>query len=316
MSIKLCSRCKTSKEIDYFPKTGSWCKACIKQYQKIYREKIKLSNKNIPNFQKCSSCGEIKPADCFGKRNSAKTGLNCQCKECLRRTTQNKKQQKAEYRKKYYEKLLSDETRVIVESKVCSVCKIEKPKEKFWKDKHNPCGLYSQCIDCVSAARQNDESIEKRNGYQKEYRQNNKDKIRKAWNEWDKNKRANDVEYRLQRAVMHAISFKMRGKNGKDYYLSERIFDYLPYTPTALKLYIESQWEPWMNWDNYGKYDKNKRTWQIDHIIPQSKLPYDSMEYPNFKKCWALSNLRPLETIENIRKGNKIDPNLIQNNNV
>ena len=60
-----------------------------------------------------------------------------------------------------------------------------------------------------------------------------------------------------------------------------------------------------MSWDNWGPYVKDNKTWQIDHIIPQSKLVYTSMEDDNFKKCWALENLRPLESIENIKKGNK-----------
>lgn len=55
-----------------------------------------------------------------------------------------------------------------------------------------------------------------------------------------------------------------------------------------------------MNWDNWGAY------WHIDHIYPVSLLPYSSMEEDNFKRCWALDNLRPLEKIANIKKGNKI----------
>ena len=61
-----------------------------------------------------------------------------------------------------------------------------------------------------------------------------------------------------------------------------------------------------MSWNNYGKYSSNNETWNIDHIIPQSLLPYSSMEEENFKKCWDLSNLRPLKSIENIRKSNKL----------
>lgn len=30
------------------------------------------------------------------------------------------------------------------------------------------------------------------------------------------------------------------------------------------------------------------------------------MDHPNFQKCWALENLRPLEALENIRKGDKL----------
>ena len=36
------------------------------------------------------------------------------------------------------------------------------------------------------------------------------------------------------------------------------------------------------------------------------KLPFESMDEPNFQKCWALENLQPLEASENIRKGNKV----------
>lgn len=60
------------------------------------------------------------------------------------------------------------------------------------------------------------------------------------------------------------------------------------------------------NWDNYGKYDSTRKTWQIDHIIPQSKLRFSSFNDENFKKLWALNNLRPLETVANIKKGNKV----------
>lgn len=55
-----------------------------------------------------------------------------------------------------------------------------------------------------------------------------------------------------------------------------------------------------MSWENYGDY------WQIDHIVPQSKLCFSSMEDDNFKKCWALENLRPLEGFLNRKKYNKL----------
>lgn len=40
-------------------------------------------------------------------------------------------------------------------------------------------------------------------------------------------------------------------------------------------------------------------TWQIDHIVPQSDLPYTSMEDDNFKKTWTLDNLRPFPAKQN-----------------
>jgi hypothetical protein len=41
----------------------------------------------------------------------------------------------------------------------------------------------------------------------------------------------------------------------------------------------------------------------IDHIVPQSDLPYSSMNDENFQKCWALENLRPLSAKQNYLDG-------------
>jgi 5-methylcytosine-specific restriction endonuclease McrA len=60
-----------------------------------------------------------------------------------------------------------------------------------------------------------------------------------------------------------------------------------------------------MTWDNHGKYEKGKKKWQIDHIKPKSLFNFETPEDPEFKECWALENLQPLEAMENIKKGNK-----------
>ena len=83
------------------------------------------------------------------------------------------------------------------------------------------------------------------------------------------------------------------------------ISKYLPYSMIELKEHLEKQFEPWMNWNNHGSVKSDHKTWQIDHIIPQSKFPYTYMSDDNFKKCWALENLQPLEAIANIKKSNK-----------
>lgn len=86
----------------------------------------------------------------------------------------------------------------------------------------------------------------------------------------------------------------------------ESAFKHLPYTVQELKLHLEKLWEPWMNWNNYGgKTNKKEKTWQIDHIIPHIKFPYKDLKDPLFQECWALSNLRPLEKIDNMKKGSK-----------
>jgi hypothetical protein len=74
---------------------------------------------------------------------------------------------------------------------------------------------------------------------------------------------------------------------------------------------IDFYHHPSLNWSNYGKYDtrtwkdndQSTWAWQVDHIIPQSSLPYTSMEDDNFKKCWVLENLRPLSSKQNVIDG-------------
>ena len=77
----------------------------------------------------------------------------------------------------------------------------------------------------------------------------------------------------------------------------------LPYTPVELKAHLESLWESWMTWANYGPWSAHRRTWQIDHVTPQALLPFADFSDANFLRCWALSNLRPLESSKNLEKG-------------
>lgn len=61
-----------------------------------------------------------------------------------------------------------------------------------------------------------------------------------------------------------------------------------------LKKYIESKWEPWMNWNNYGLYKTNEYNvgWDIDHIIPTSSA--NTKE--ELLKLLHYTNLQPLCT--------------------
>ena len=89
------------------------------------------------------------------------------------------------------------------------------------------------------------------------------------------------------------------------------IIKYLPYSIKELKCYLENKFESWMTWNNWGAYnkytwidnDQSTWTWNIDHIIPQSNLPYSLMTDDNFKKCWSLDNLRPLSAKQNVLDG-------------
>jgi hypothetical protein len=143
----------------------------------------------------------------------------------------------------------------------------------------------------------------------KEYRENNKELAKKWSKEWEDRRKKNDPSYKLRKNITRLVSYHLFKSGNSKNRIS--ILSRLEYSFDDLKIHLESQFEPWMTWDNYGKYnakiwnnsDSATWTWQLDHIVPQTKLPYLSMTDENFKKCWALSNLRPLSAKQNVIEG-------------
>lgn len=226
----------------------------------------------MKNRKMCRMCGEEKGVGEFNKNKKTKDGLQCYCGNC--NSTANTKSR---------EKILSGENKKEVKKKICSVCDIEKDIDCFGKWRYSVDGHLYSCKDCVSLRYK---KIEKNETF--------RIKRRKIWNRYYKK-----FNFRLN------VSRLIRRHVTKNLDAKSSVFDKLPYTVQELKQHLENKFEPWMTWENYGMYSENEKTWQIDHIISQSKLPYDSIEHENFGICWSLENLRPLSSLENIQKGNR-----------
>lgn len=143
---------------------------------------------------------------------------------------------------------------------------------------------------------------EKNLKYAKEYRDTNKivlNKKNKIYSELNKDKRnnrdserkVNDPLFKLTCNLKCLIrsSLKQNGftKNTKTYNI-------LGCTFSEFKEYIESKFESWMNWNNYGnpkdgEYSLNK-TWDFDHIIPLSSARTED----ELLKLNHYTNLQPL----------------------
>ena len=140
------------------------------------------------------------------------------------------------------------------------------------------------------------------------------------------NKTKNKPEYKLRVRISGMIWEALKLNNSSKN--NESCLKYLTYSPKILKYHLELQFyhldnlvpldipwhredRVWMTWDNWKIYNKHTWidndpstwVWNLDHIIPQSDLPYTIMENENFKKCWDLSNLRPLSAKQNIKDG-------------
>ena len=213
-----------------------------------------------------------------------------------------------------------------MDTKVCSKCGVEKALCEFSIRRASPDGLMPSCKACVK-------------DYKKKYYQRNKHKYLSYREEnkehlldtrrknYEKNKDEINKKRRIYRAKIKqrvrsnqreqqrrrlerdpAFKMKLRVSCSVRAYLAKRgsskagksTFTKLPYTPQELVEHLESQFDEQMSWENYGRY------WEIDHIYPQSRLTFTSLEDENFQKCWALENLRPLEKDANRRKSDKI----------
>jgi len=174
-----------------------------------------------------------------------------------------------------------------------------KNKEKIAKQKKE---YYKKNRESIRAraAEYEKRTAEKTRDRKRRYREENLDLCRQR-DRRDAAIRRTNPSYKLH----NNISRRIRATIG-DAKAGQSVFEHLPYTPQILKDHIESQFEDWMKWENYGVISKERRTWHIDHIYPHSMLAYDSMQHPNFQKCWALENLRPLCALENVKKSNKI----------
>lgn len=141
------------------------------------------------------------------------------------------------------------------------------------------------------------------------YKEANREAIKSKRNQRSKQKRKDDPSFKIKSNVSRRIREILKRNNSSK--SGKTISNYLGYSMKELKGHLEQHFETWMNWSNYGVYKKSQWndndsttwTWQIDHIIPQSKLQYSSMEDENFKKCWSLENLRPLSAKENFNRG-------------
>lgn len=327
---KVCNKCQCILDVSNFSKNKnrkdglqSRCKNCCKTEQSRIRKNNKIKwAKREPDYtivKKCSVCKCELLGKFFDKNNNKSDGLSTECRECDHKRTKKKRELNV---------LKWDEqTPLDGQLKKCSMCNRTLLSEEFRKNKTKTDGFSTECRECSAII--NDRSREKytlknanvnvlieyktcpncntlklKDGFFKN--QTSADGLSgyciECSNEQRKIRLKTNPAFKLRSNVSAIIRDALTRQHVRK---NNSVWKYLPYTPQQLKEHIEEQWEPWMNWDNHGVVSHKRRTWQIDHIIPQSKLVYDSLEHPNFQKCWALDNLRPLDAFENISRNSK-----------
>jgi hypothetical protein len=193
-------------------------------------------------------------------------------------------------------------------TQTCSGCNLPLPLAMYHR-----AGLL-RCKNCIAIQRKafriaNQERIHEEalkwrtknrefiNAAAKEYRQKNKTAIRERNRAYVAKRRQNEPRYRLQSSISRNIAHSLKQRySSKSRAKWQKV---VGYTLEELTRHLEALFTEEMTWENYGTF------WHIDHIVPQSWFKFATFECAEFRACWALTNLQPLEATKNMSKQNR-----------
>lgn len=110
-----------------------------------------------------------------------------------------------------------------------------------------------------------------------------------------RNKVRATVRGKLDHRMSSAVRAMLKTKNGRSWK------NLVGYSAQDLRLHLESKFTKGMTWTKF-----QRGLIQIDHVIPKAKWNYQSPEDLQFRQCWALENLQPMWSPENLAKRDKI----------
>lgn len=215
--------------------------------------------------RKCKKCGVIKPLTDFHRHPTCVGGRLHSCKKCSIRISveRAKNSEKDKARKSAWAK-----NKWLTDPAYVARAKM-RGKEYFSRE------------DVKSEQRER----------ARRFRSANPDRVKEVRARCRARKK-NDPKSILDNRIRSGLNQSLRVKVAKK---TGRTYSVLGYSAAELMAHIERQFLPGMEWSNIGQ-------WHVDHIVPLSSFKYHSTDCPEFKRAWALTNLRPLWAYDNIRK--------------
>lgn len=227
-------------------------------------------DKKFSNSKVCNKCSKNLPIIDFNRDKSKKDGYKNYCKLCQKT-----------YNSNFY---LKNRDRII------------KYSINYQKDNKEEVSIKNR-VKCKLWIKKNKE---KKREYDKKYNILNRERIRnqKRKNSDNINKRRRETRskntlIRLKNNIRSLIYISIKKRGYSKMSNTSKILD-IEYDKFIL--YIESKFEPWMTWDNYGKYNGDfNYGWDLDHIIPVSSAKSESdiiqlNHYSNFQPLCSKIN--------------------------
>ena len=280
---------------------------------------------------KCRKCGKSKPISEFPKNKSKKFGVNSECKVCVSayKKEYNKTDHAKALRRKSYHKPENKE-RALAKAREKRKCpewrKKKAAQDKVWREANpekkaasdkaynekNKEKIVAQAkarylknqeeiLADLKEKRKNPEHKKKKAISDKKWKDKNPEHLRKYFRDRARHLSKTCPIYKLRSQIRKGARRVNEGMLGK-HKTQKRSLEQLGCTIKEYRAHIESQWEDWMNWENYGS-DLDTQ-WQIDHIIP---IDWFMKNSDDPWKANHFTNQRPLKGRDNLNKSNNIE---------
>jgi hypothetical protein len=180
-----------------------------------------------------------------------------------------------------------------MDTKKCSSCNVDLALDQFgsYKVKNGTIKLRSECKACrvKREAHRNKAHPEKHNEYAKKWKQDNKDSVRAYENKRVKEKRQTDEQFKLRTDLTSHLR----------HFITEtrKTIKHLNCNFQQFKTWFGYQFKPGMSWDD-------KKTWEVDHVIPLSY--FDLKDPEQYKIACHWTNTRPITSENNKLKSNHV----------
>lgn len=157
--------------------------------------------------------------------------------------------------------------------KICGKCKEVRLKSDFGKHKDQPDGLQTYCKFCKA--------------------------------ELGRRRRYKNVRARLR----HHMSTRITSQLGKycPPALTRDLEQYLGYRLVDLGKHLQQVLDK--EYPGTKLRDVLNQGWHIDHLYPLSRFNVfdeDGVNWDEFRRCWAISNLKAIPALDNLKKGSKV----------
>ena len=233
--------------------------------------------------KKCIKCCENKELDEFLKNKNSKNGRENICVICNNKRNLERYHKNKELNR---EKINSFARKSYHKNKE----KRNERTKKWRKNNKEHLKIYNSKIS---------QTVNKKESI-KQWRLKNKDYTRKYNDEYSKKRIANDPLFKLKDKIRKNILSSIKGKGFKK---TSKTLEILGCSYSEFKEYLESKFEPWMNWGYHGKYNGELNYgWDLDHIIPMCSVKTEE----EIIKLNHYTNFQPLCGYTNryIKKGN------------